>query len=59
MSVCRKLKNYQVVVANLCNNKNFTSKLVKVSVKNVSGELKRFERAYLLINFTTNGMEYL
>jgi hypothetical protein len=53
MSVCNKLKSYQVVVAKFCNNNKFTSKLVSVSVSKVSRELKRVERECLLINFTT------
>jgi hypothetical protein len=42
-----------MAVANFCNNSKFTNKLVKVSVSNVSRELKRVERKCLLINFTT------
>jgi hypothetical protein len=53
MSVCNKLKCYQVDVVKFCNNNKFISKFSNVSVSEVSRELKRVERECLLINFTT------
>jgi hypothetical protein len=50
-SLCNKIKYYQVDVENFVNNKKLLGRFS--SVGNVSRELKRVERDYLLINFTT------
>jgi hypothetical protein len=50
MSVCNKLKCFQVVVANFYNSSKKVSEFANVSVSKVSRELESFERESLLTN---------